>query len=128
MVTLPDEHHYVRYCKPTQIDGDQVLPQAFMLREQDTDGLSGDHFEHYNDYRQILESVSKRLKISKNAYFAKLNCGKVINSAKEICEISFIKEDKIQSHTLMTGLTFEDEVIPALLVTLIKETICINSL
>jgi hypothetical protein len=128
MVILRDEHHYVRYCKPTQIQEGKILSQAFMLRERDTSGLSGDHFEHYNNYNQILESVSKRLKISKNACFAKLNCGEVTNSIKEACKISFIKDDERQSHTLMTGLTLGGDVIPALLVTLIKETITIGSI
>jgi hypothetical protein len=129
VVTLPDDHHYVRYCKPTQIDGNQVLPQAFTLLEKDIDGgVSGDHFEHYNSYKQVLESVSKRLRISKNACFAKLNCGEVINSAKAVCKISFIKKDEKQSHVLMAGLSPGDDVIPALLVTLIKETIRISSI
>jgi hypothetical protein len=48
--------------------------------------------------------------------------------AKEACKISFIKDDEEQSHTLMAGLIFGDDVIPALLVTLIKETISIESI
>jgi hypothetical protein len=128
VVILPDEHHYVRYCKPTQIDEGEVLSLAFTLREQDTDGLSGDHFEHYNDYQSILEALAHRLNPSKNACFAKLNCGEVTNNAKNICKISFVKEDENQSHTLMVGFTMNNDIIPALLVTLIKETKYINSI
>jgi hypothetical protein len=132
VVTLLDKHHYVRFCKPSQIDEGKVLSVAFMLREQDTDGLSGDHFEHYtnNNYQQILESLTKRFraKPSKNACFAKLNCGEVVNSAKEIYAISFLKGDEEQSHTLMTGFLPGDDMMPVLLATLIKETIPINSI
>jgi len=139
-VILPNEHHYVRYCKPTQIEGGQVLPEAFCLQEKDSDGgVSGDHFEHYpnDNYRQILKSLIdppptgrgyKGLK--NNGCFAKVNCGEVINTAKavDVCEISFVKEDEKQSHTLMTGLTVNDNLIPMLLVTFIKETMCVGAI
>jgi hypothetical protein len=130
MVTLPYEHHYVRYCKSSQMEDGKVLSLAFRLRDKDTDGLSGDHFEHYNNYKQILDSLTQRFtnKLSKNACFAKINCGEVINSAREVCEISFVKEDEKQPHTLMTGLTIGDDLIPALLVTLIKETIFVGAI
>jgi hypothetical protein len=130
VVTLPNEHHYARYCKPTQIDGDQVLPEAFSLLEKDTDsGVSGDHFEYNDsDYRRILNSLSSRYKPSPKGYFAKLNCGEVINRASGVCEISFVKEYEKQSHTLMAGLTLGDDIIPSLLVTLIKEKICIGGI
>jgi hypothetical protein len=125
MVTLPDGHHYVRYCKPTQIHDGKVLTSAFYLREKDTDGLSGDHFEHCNkDYQQILESLRARgFNPSKNGYFAKLNCGEVIcmaQKAQKNCEISFTKDNENHSHTLMIGLTIGDDLIPALLVTLVE--------
>jgi hypothetical protein len=128
VVTLPNEHHYVRYCKPTQVQEGEVLSQAFMLREQDIDGLSGDHFEHYNNYQQILKSLTERFSPSKNGCFVKLNCGEVINNTKKFCKISFIKDDEEKSHTAMTGLILGDDVIPLVLVTLIKEIISIHSL
>jgi hypothetical protein len=130
MVTLPNEHHYVRYCKPSQIQEGKVLLSAFRLREKDTDGLSSEHFEYCNnDYQQIEESLKGRgFEPSRNGCFAKLNCGEVICSAQKFCEISFTKDDENHSHTLMIGLTIRDDLIPALLVTLVKEIEPINNL
>ncbi|MCL2557705.1 MAG: hypothetical protein FWE09_04435 [Treponema sp.] len=123
MSVLPDEDHYTRFCKRIQVQGGKVLSSAFMLRSIDTDGLSGDHFEHFasNNYEQILEALKARgfKGINDEAYFATLNCRDIIDSSKQM--LYCIKQDKRNSHALLIGLEQGDASMSERLVTLVKE-------
>jgi len=43
---LPSEHHVARHCPKSRTDGAAVLGTAFLLREDETDGLSVNWLEH----------------------------------------------------------------------------------
>jgi hypothetical protein len=130
MTVLPTEHHYVRYCKPTQMQDGRVLPSAFSLRDRE-DGLSGDHFEHFqsNHYQHIVEALQKRGFTPKpSGCFVKLRCGEVIETLQNHCAVSFDKEDDTKSHTLLRGLEGQNEHIRLLLTQVIAETVNVTRL
>lgn len=107
---LKDKDHYVRYCAPraSKVDKNRILPAAFALRKTlDDDGLSGDHLEHFADgLIGVLAALKKRYKgMETDGCFAKLFCGKTIKTIKDKCalDLSFVKNDSNDSHTLLTG-------------------------
>ncbi|MDR2052344.1 MAG: hypothetical protein LBP80_02940 [Treponema sp.] len=122
---LPPDHHYVRYCGPSQCQEGKVLSRAFRLRERDIGtGLSGDHFEHFglpgdDGYRQILAALTGRgFHVKPDGCFAKLKCGAVTGA---INHLSFDKPDSRSSHTYLKGLEKDDDLIPELLALLVCE-------
>jgi hypothetical protein len=130
MKRLPSEHHYVRYCKPAQVQDGRALPSAFTLREGE-DGLSGDHFEHFESdrYRRIAEALRRRGFTPKpGGYFVKVRCGDVIKALQDQCAVSFIKEDEANPHTLLCGLDRENEYARLKLAQAITETVSLSTL
>jgi len=129
MMYLDKSHHFVRFCSKTKLDGGKVLAAAFKPRHMDTDGLSGDHYEHFTEdnYARLLAALTARFQNppSKDGAFAKLNCGEVIEGLKEYRDMAFFKPDAAISHTLLRGFDADDdfasELIAALLVTFVKE-------
>ena len=75
---LPDDHHIVRYVKPSLVDDETVDGSAFLLRP-DENGLSVNWLEIFggNDEHRQLSEVRQllRLEPAKNGRFAKLNVG-----------------------------------------------------
>jgi hypothetical protein len=107
-----------------------ILPSAFSLRDKE-DGLSGDHFEHFESdhYQYIVDALQKRGFTPKpNGCFVKLRCGKVIEALQEYCTVSFIKDDDTKSHTLLCGLDKEIEYARLRLVQVITEIVSLNEL
>ena len=66
---LPDDHHIVRYAKPSLVEGEAVDGSAFLLRP-DEPGLSVNWLEAFggNDENHQLSEVRRlfRLKLSRN--------------------------------------------------------------
>ena len=130
MTTLPPEHHYVRYCKPHQIQDGKILPSAFSLRDGEN-GLSGDHFEHFqfDHYQNIVNALQKRGFIPKpSGCFVKLQCGEVIEALQDHCTVSFNKEDNRLPHTLLCGLDGQNEGVRLRLTQIIAETVSLIEL
>ena len=87
---IPDEHHVVRYVKPTLVEDEVVDGSAFVLR-QDEATLSVNWLEAFegDDQEHQLSEVRRlfRLQLARNGRFAKLNVGEtkrhVLESAEE---------------------------------------------
>lgn len=125
----------MRYCGKKQIDGGKILPSAFALRPcKDDNGLSGDHQEHYAEgLSGVLLAMQKRnYTPSGSGCFAILECGvtieRVMNKTK--VELSFVKPDIANSHTLLQGYGAGDkyDVVCLLLAKLSSKTKTITEL
>ncbi|MDR2757832.1 MAG: hypothetical protein LBB78_00455 [Spirochaetaceae bacterium] len=124
-MVLPPDHHYVRYCGPSQCQEGKILSQAFRLRDRDiATGLSGDHFEHFDhieggNYRLLMAVLAGRnLRVKPDGCFAKLRCGTVTEA---LCHVSFDKPDGCSSHTFLKGIQEGGDLVPELLTLLVSE-------
>ncbi|OHD61416.1 MAG: hypothetical protein A2014_07850 [Spirochaetes bacterium GWF1_49_6] len=90
MCRISIEHHFIRYCKPSQSQDGKILSAAFRLRlknpnrgrTEDEKTLSVDWFEfftknHYSNINSAL--IERKMETNPNGYLAKLNVGKSIN-------------------------------------------------
>ena len=113
---LPDDHHIVRYVKPSLVEDEAVDGGAFLLRP-DENGLSVNWLEAfgYDDEDRQLSEVRRlsRLKLAKNGRFAKLNVGETKRYVSETVEELGIIEAPLAptaeceadpSHAKITGL------------------------
>ena len=86
---LPNDHHIVRYVKPSLVEEGIVDGSAFLLRP-DEPGLSVNWLEAFegNDEDRQLSEVRQlfRLKLSRNGRFAKLNVGATKRIVSEVVE------------------------------------------
>ena len=86
---LPDDHHIVRYVKPSLVDDETVDGSAFLLRP-DENGLSVNWLEVFggNDEHRQLGEVRRlfRLRLARNGQFAKLNVGATKRHVSEAVE------------------------------------------
>lgn len=86
---LPDDHHIVRYVKPSLVEEGIVDGSAFLLRP-DEPGLSVNWLEAFggNDEDHQLSEVRRlfRLKLSRNGRFAKLKVGVTKRHVSEVLE------------------------------------------
>ena len=86
---LPDDHHIVRYAKPSLVEEGIVDGSAFLLRP-DEPGLSVNWLEAFggNDEDRQLSEVRRllRLKLSKSGRFAKLNVGATKRHVSKVLE------------------------------------------
>jgi hypothetical protein len=86
---LPDDHHIVRYAKPSLVEGEAVDGSAFLLRP-DEPGLSVNWLEAFggNDENHQLSEVRRlfRLRLASNGRFAKLNVGATKRHVSEVVE------------------------------------------
>ena len=86
---LPDDHHIVRYVKPSLVEDETVDGSAFLLRP-DEPGLSVNWLEvfGYDDENHQLSKIRRlfRLKLSSNGRFAKLNVGATKRNVSEVVE------------------------------------------
>ena len=86
---LPDDHHIVRYVKPSLVDDETVDGSAFLLRP-DENGLSVNWLEVFggNDEHRQLGEVRRlfRLRLARNGQFAKLNVGATKRHVSEAAE------------------------------------------
>jgi hypothetical protein len=84
---LPDDHHIVRYVKPSLVEGEAVDGSAFLLRP-DEPGLSVNWLETFggNDENHQLSEVRRlfRLHLASNGRFAKLNVGATKRHVSEV--------------------------------------------
>ena len=142
--SLSNDHHVVRYVKPSLIDDDDSIDgSAFVLREEES-GISVNWLEAFG-HRDSLEAVQKirnlsRLNLSNNGSFVKLNVRATKDylnrmSAKRgrIVTIDFIKSpleatEKFksdQSHAEITGVPNprEDELYAVFVGDLIAQCI-----
>ena len=87
--TLPDDHHIVRYVKPSLVEEETVDGSAFLLRPGEN-GLSVNWLEIFggNDEHNQLSEVRQRLRLepAKNGRFAKLNVGETKQYVSESVE------------------------------------------
>lgn len=87
--TLPDDHHIVRYVKPSLVEEETVDGSAFLLRPGES-GLSVNWLEIFgiNDENSQLSEVRQLLRIepAKNGKFAKLNVGETKRYVSESVE------------------------------------------
>ena len=132
---LSDDHHVVRYVKPSLVDNETVDGSAF-LRRTDEPTLSVNWLEAFvaddretqvNEVRCLI-----RLKLSRNGRFAQLNVGKTKQYvAKNIKEIGISHDplcstDKFSadpSHAQVTGLPEGDSDEAMLIGDLIAECV-----
>jgi hypothetical protein len=86
---LPDDHHIVRYVKPSLVEEETVDGSAFLLRP-DEPGLSVNWLEAFggNDENHQLSEVRRlfRLRLASNGRFAKLNVGATKRHVSEVVE------------------------------------------
>ena len=86
---IPDDHHIVRYVKPTLVEDETVDGSAFLLRS-DEQGLSVNWLEAfgYDDESHRLSEVRRlsRLRLTRNGRFAKLNVGATKRHVSEAVE------------------------------------------
>ena len=86
---LPDDHHIVRYVKPSLVEDEAVDGGAFLLRP-DENGLSVNWLEIFggNDEHSQLSEVRQllRLEPAKSGRFAKLNVGETKRYVSESAE------------------------------------------
>ena len=73
---IPDEHHVLRYIKPSLLDGDEVVGGAFVLRPSEL-GLSVNWVEilEDSDSSDPIATIRRlaRISLASTAIFAKLN-------------------------------------------------------
>ena len=73
---IPDEHHVLRYVKPSLLDGDQVVGGAFVLRPSEL-GLSLSWVEilEESDSSDPIATIRRlaRISLASTGIFAKLN-------------------------------------------------------
>lgn len=117
---LPDEHHVVRYAKPSSIRTDgKVDGSVFCLRSQrpQETGFSVNWLEYYNDLTkdEQLAEIRRlsRLKTRKSGRLAELNVGATKQHlSSELSNLSFIHKplnaegeyDADPSHSEIEGL------------------------
>ena len=123
---IPDEHHVVRYVKPTLIEDEVIDGSAFVVR-QDEATLSVNWLEAFegDDQEHQLSEVRRlfRLHLARNGRFAKLNVGEtkrhVLESTEEtgasarigIAAAPLDPVDEFEadpSHAEVTGLPLRD--------------------
>lgn len=127
----------VRYCKPSQIDGDVILCAAFELRKKDPafnrpddeKSLSVDDYNHYsnNHYSSIVTALKNRcLPPGRNGKFAKVDFEKVKQavSAQESINLDINKNH--DSHCEIHGMYGLDSKISVLFVENIEESVNVS--
>jgi len=86
---LPDDHHIVRYVRPSLVEDETVDGSAFLLRPGEN-GLSVNWLEIFgvSDENSQLSEVRRllRLEPAKNGRFAKLNVGETKRYVSESVE------------------------------------------
>ena len=125
-MNLEKDHHFVRYCKPSQCENDEILTPAFHLRKKgsppertkDEETLSVDWYEFFSKdhYSSIIKALNKRRRGTKpKGYLAKLNVGKTIEDLRKIPDYSsfnfYIENAGNSSHSEFYSLYGIDEDI-----------------
>ena len=85
---LPDDHHVVRYVKPSLVEDETIDGGAFLLRASET-ALSVNWMEAFEGNRQDqLNEVRRlsRLNLARNGRFALLNVGETKRHVSESVE------------------------------------------
>lgn len=85
---LPDDHHVVRYVKPSLVEDETIDGGAFLLRASET-ALSVNWMEAFEGNRQDqLSEVRRlsRLNLARNGRFALLNIGETKRHLSESVE------------------------------------------
>ena len=134
--TLPNEHHIVRYIKPSSIDDDHVDGSEFCLRPDET-GISVNWLEYYDtlDKDAQLAEIRKVFRLSrrKAGRFAELNVGTIRKHlAAELKRLRILHapldaegdQEADPSHSEIIGLPAGDSDQAALVGDMIAECIC----
>ena len=85
---LPDQDHISRFCPPKTAPNGVITATAFLLRPED-EGLSVNWLEvlkclcRGDEIKEIKQTYSRKLKISKNSRIAVLNVGIMCNTVFE---------------------------------------------
>ena len=132
---IPDPHHIARYCKPSDIEDEQIIATAFKLRDLDN-SLSVNWLEFLNcpnrekEIAELRNILSTKLTVRARAKIAVLNvgevCEKVLNESpdrrnlKVLHDPEFTEKYSDPSHAGIYNLRYDDE----LLAELILEAVC----
>lgn len=129
---IPDPHHIARYCKPTDIEDDQILATAFKLREFDN-SLSVNWLEFLNcpsrekEIAELRNILSTKLTVRSRAKIAVLNVGevhnKVLTESPNNLNIEILHDPSghDQSHAGIYNLRYDDELVAELILETIRE-------
>ena len=85
---LPDQDHISRFCPPKTAPNGIITAAAFLLRPEE-EGLSVNWLEFLkclcrkDEIREIKQTYSRKLKVSKNSRIAVLNVGTMCNTVFE---------------------------------------------
>ena len=132
---IPDQHHIARYCKPTDIEDEQILATAFKLRETDNN-LSVNWLEFLNcpsrekEIAELRSILTTKLTVGARAKIAVLNvgevCEKVLKESPDgrnlevLHDPEFTEKYSDPSHSGIYNLRYDDELISELLL----EAVC----
>lgn len=92
---LLEDNHVVRYIKPRLFNDGEISAEAFQLRENESDGLSVNWLECFEDLTKSeqLDEVRRliQMRITKKGRFAELLIGKTKQHlAEKLNEVRFI--------------------------------------
>lgn len=134
---IPAQHHIARYCKPTDIEDEQILATAFKLRVNDN-SLSVNWLEllgHSSREKEIAELrriYSAKLSLGARAQIAILNVGEVCNKVltespdgrnlEVLHDPEFTEKYSDPSHSGIYNLRQDDELIAELILETVLET------
>jgi hypothetical protein len=131
---IPGQNHIARYCKPTQVQDEQVAATAFMLRKGEK-CLSVNWLEFLNrpnreneltELRRIYSA--KPLQVGAKGKIAILNVGEVCEKVRKESpdsrnlDILHDPEPNDPSHSGIYNLREDDELIAELIREAIRET------
>lgn len=94
MRELDDEHHYVRYCSSRHINNGNILPSAFLLRnDRDEDFLSGVWYDFFQGNQTIVyKEIKKYLTESKGLRLQQ----KGVLSSHLVYDVTSIPDEEIK--------------------------------
>lgn len=130
---LPDQDHISRFCPPKTAPNGIITAAAFLLRPEE-EGLSVNWLEvlkclcREDEIREIKQTYTRKLKVSKNSRIAVLNVGIMCNTVFEqspdnrrILVRHQPEPDIDPSHSEVFNLREDDELIAEVILRTILE-------
>lgn len=109
----------VRYCKPTQIQGDKILVGAFLLRKKDPElkrpkdekELSVYHYDYYKEspLKNIKDFAEEKMALKPEGCFAVIKYSDIEKDIKENLSVDIDIKPACKPHYLISNLYQCDE-------------------
>lgn len=129
---MPDQDHVARFCRPSQVDNEQIQASAFMLRKNE-ETLSVNWLESLScpnresEVTEIQTIYSKTFTVGARARIAILNVGevreKVLTESQDNRDLKALHDplENDPSHSGIYNLKQDDELIAELILETLHE-------